>query len=63
MIHAKNNQSTWKVLEVFDTVMDRIKRIMIKNEYFSSPVYAEDKPEWIEKLNNLSEPHIKKGKR
>ena len=25
MIHAKNNQSTWKVLEVFDTVMNRIK--------------------------------------
>ena len=35
---------------------------MIKNEYFSSPVYAEDKPEWIEKLNNLSEPHIKKAR-
>ena len=35
---------------------------MIKNEYFSSPVYKEDKPEWIEKLNNLSEPFIKEAR-
>ena len=35
---------------------------MIKNEYFSSPVYSEYKPEWIEKLNNLSEPFIKEAR-
>ena len=35
---------------------------MIKSEYFFFFFYAEDKPEWIEKLNNLSEPHIKKAR-
>ena len=31
---------------------------MIKNEYFQSPVYYEDKPEWVDKLNRLSDPYI-----
>ena len=29
---------------------------MIKSEYFQSPVYYEDKPEWADKLNRLSDP-------
>ena len=31
---------------------------MIKSEYFTSPVYYEDKPEWVDKLNKLSDPYI-----
>ncbi len=31
---------------------------MIKQEYFSSPIYYEDKPEWLDKLNKLSDPYI-----
>jgi len=31
---------------------------MIKSEYFASPVYYEDKPEWVEKLNRLCDPYI-----
>jgi len=31
---------------------------MIKSEYFQSPVYYEDKPEWVDKLNRLSDPYI-----
>ena len=31
---------------------------MIKSEYFTSPVYYEDKPEWVDKLNALSDPYI-----
>ena len=31
---------------------------MIKSEYFTSPVYYEDKPEWVDKLNRLSDPYI-----
>jgi hypothetical protein len=31
---------------------------MIKSEYFASPVYYEDKPEWVDKLNKLSDPYI-----
>ena len=35
---------------------------MHKSEYFSSPVYYEDKPEWVEKLNKLSDPYIKQAR-
>jgi len=35
---------------------------MIKSEYFASPVYIEEKPEWIEKLDNLSNPYIKQAR-
>tara|TARA_Y100000114_G_scaffold98560_1_gene91747 strand:+ start:195 stop:848 length:654 start_codon:yes stop_codon:yes gene_type:complete len=31
---------------------------MQKSEYFSSPIYYEDKPEWVDKLNKLSDPYI-----
>ena len=31
---------------------------MDKSEYFSSPIYYEDKPEWVDKLNMLSNPYI-----
>jgi len=31
---------------------------MIKSEYFISPIYYEDKPEWVNKLNALSDPYI-----
>ena len=31
---------------------------MEKQEYFSSPIYYEDKPEWVDKLNKLSDPYI-----
>jgi hypothetical protein len=31
---------------------------MQKQEYFSSPIYYEDKPEWVDKLNKLSDPYI-----
>tara|TARA_R100001510_G_C7557398_1_gene138773 strand:+ start:10 stop:675 length:666 start_codon:yes stop_codon:yes gene_type:complete len=31
---------------------------MNKQEYFSSPVYYEDKPEWVTKLDNLCDPYI-----
>ena len=32
---------------------------MNKAEYFASPVYYEDKPEWVDKLNSLSDRYIK----
>ena len=35
---------------------------MIKSEYFASPVYIEEKPEWVEKLNKLSDPYIKQAR-
>ena len=35
---------------------------MIKSEYFASPVYIEEKPEWVDKLNNLSNPYIKQAR-
>ena len=28
---------------------------MNKSEFFRSPIYFEEKPEWVEKLNNLSD--------
>ena len=35
---------------------------MFKSEYFASPVYVEEKPEWVEKLDNLSNPYIKQAR-
>ena len=35
---------------------------MIKNEYFASPVYVEQKPEWAEKLDSLCNPYIKQAR-
>ena len=35
---------------------------MIKSEYFASPVYVEEKPEWVEKLDNLSNSYIKQAR-
>ena len=35
---------------------------MIKQEYFASPVYMEEKPEWVEKLDTLSNPYIKQAR-
>ena len=35
---------------------------MIKSEYFASPVYIEEKPEWVNKLDNLSNPYIKQAR-
>jgi len=35
---------------------------MFKSEYFASPVYIEDKPEWVEKLDSLSDPYIKQAR-
>ena len=32
---------------------------MFKHEYFSSPIYHEDKTEWLEKLDKLCDPYIK----
>ena len=32
---------------------------MFKNEHFSSPIYYDDKPEWVDKLDNLCDPYIK----
>ena len=31
---------------------------MYKNEYFASPVYHEDKPEWVNNFNRLCDPYI-----
>ena len=36
---------------------------MNKQEYFSSPVYYEDKLEWITKLDNLCDPYITDAKK
>jgi hypothetical protein len=35
---------------------------MIKSEYFASPVYIEEKPEWVEKIDNFSNPYIKQAR-
>ena len=32
--------------------------MMNKVEYFASPIYDELKPEWLDKLNKLSDPYI-----
>ena len=36
---------------------------MNKEEYFSSPVYYEEKPEWVNKLDKLSDPYIEQDKK
>ena len=36
---------------------------MIKSEYFQSPVYYEDKPEWVYKLDKLSDPYIQQARK
>jgi len=35
---------------------------MFKNEYFVSPVYSEEKPEWVDNLNKLSDPYINQAR-
>ena len=35
---------------------------MLKSEFFKSPIYEEEKPEWVEKLDNLSNPYIDKAR-
>ena len=35
---------------------------MIKSEYFASPIYHEEKPQWVSKLNNLCDPYIKEAR-
>jgi len=36
---------------------------MIKNEYFASPVYSEEKPEWVDTLNKFSDPYIAQSRK
>ena len=36
---------------------------MNKSEYFSSPVYYEEKPEWVSKLDKLSDPYIQQARK
>ncbi len=36
---------------------------MNKEEYFSSPVYYEEKPEWVNKLDKLSDPYIEQARK
>lgn len=36
---------------------------MNKEEYFSSPVYYEEKPEWVNKLDQLSDPYIEQARK
>ena len=36
---------------------------MIKQEYFSSPVYNEDKSEWVDNLNKLCDPYITQARK
>jgi uncharacterized protein (TIGR02466 family) len=36
---------------------------MIKQEYFSSPVYNEDKSEWVDNLNKLCDPYIAQARK
>ena len=35
---------------------------MIKSEYFASPIYHEEKPQWVSKLNKLCDPYIKEAR-
>lgn len=32
------------------------------NDYFKTPVYAEEKPEWVNPINKICDPYIKKAK-
>ena len=36
---------------------------MFKSEYFASPIYYEDKKEWVDKLNKICDPHIKTARK
>ena len=36
---------------------------MNKRNFFSSPIYYEDKPEWVSKLDTLSDPYIDKARK
>ena len=36
---------------------------MFKQDYFASPVYSEDKPEWVEHLNKCSDPYIAEARK
>ena len=36
---------------------------MNKSEYFASPVYYEDKPEWVSKLDKLCDPYINEARK
>ena len=36
---------------------------MIKKEYFSSPIYHEEKSQWVDKLNKLSDPYIEEARK
>ena len=35
---------------------------MIKSEYFASPVYVEEKLDWVDKIDNICEPYIKNAR-
>ena len=36
---------------------------MRKEEFFASPVYAEELPQWVEKIDRLSDPYIKQARK
>lgn len=36
---------------------------MIVSEYFKTPIWADDKPEWVKDLIKITDPHIKKAKK
>ena len=36
---------------------------MNKQEYFSSPIYEEYKPEWVSKLDKLCDPYIAQARK
>ena len=43
---------------------DRIKeKRMIKNNYFATPIYCEEKPEWLPHINNACDPYLKETKK
>ena len=36
---------------------------MYKTEYFASPIYYEDKKEWVDKINKICDPHIETARK
>lgn len=36
---------------------------MFKSEYFASPIYYEDKKEWVDKINKICDPHIETARK
>tara|TARA_R100000734_G_C3294363_1_gene85726 strand:- start:282 stop:917 length:636 start_codon:yes stop_codon:yes gene_type:complete len=36
---------------------------MIKNNYFATPIYCEEKPEWLPHINNACDPYLKETKK